>query len=161
MSQYLVKFLTRQMLLTGVSRVVIQRSNSTCIVANIMYNMATFWQWGTVVNKHLWLKHWLHYSAGWHVLIFQCISLNPSWTTLCSFQFLDLNQNDSYLTFSDLFDIQHLNRLSESSIYAINKGEFFSHTPRNVIFVKPGPMNSPTGVVREADYECDGYHNCY
>ena len=71
--------------------------------------------------------------------------------------------DNTFLAFSDLFDIRHFNRISESLGYALvgTREEFFSEAPRNVIFVKSGPKNEPTKVVWTAESNADGEQNCY
>ena len=151
------------MFLIGERRVVIQGSNSPCLVENVMYNMATFWQWGiysgqqaSSIKALTSLQCWVA-SFNLSMYILEPIMNNTMFFSIPP------NRYDSYLSFSDLFDIQHFNRLSESSGYASmrTREEFFSHAPRNAIFVKPGPMNLPTRVIWEADYKRDGHHNCY
>ena len=64
-----------------------------------------------------------------------------------------------FLTFSDLFDIEHFNRMSESTGYplVVSREQFYSDAPRNVIFIHPGPKDETSKVV----WKADGKQNCY
>ena len=76
------------------------------------------------------------------------------------------SSQNSFLTFSDLFDIQHFNRISESLGYTLvaTREQFFSTAPRNAIFVhvKSAPKNIST---RESTakvfWRADEEQTCY
>ena len=73
------------------------------------------------------------------------------------------HQENSFLTFSDLFDIEHFNRMSESTGFplVVSREQFFSDAPRNVIFIHPGPKDETSKVIWKADSKPDGKQNCY
>ena len=73
------------------------------------------------------------------------------------------HQEDTFLTFGDVFDIEHFNRMSESMGYALmaSREEFFSNAPRNVIFVYPGSKDEISKVVWKADSKHGGKQKCY
>ena len=72
------------------------------------------------------------------------------------------HQNAS-VAFSDLFDIQHFNRISESVGYPIlaTRQEFFSDGPKEAILMMKAPRSSPASIVWAADSELDGKRSCY
>ena len=80
------------------------------------------------------------------------------------------HRNSTFLRFSDLFDLQHFNRISASLGYAVlgTREDFFTAAPRDVIFVEMKRVQRNTAmdqkipeVVWTADSEQNGNHNCY
>ena len=71
--------------------------------------------------------------------------------------------NDTSLTFSDLFDIQHFNRMSESFGYPLmaTREQFFSDAPKEAILMMKAPNGAPPSVIWAADSEIDGKGSCY
>lgn len=78
---------------------------------------------------------------------------------------------DTFLTFSDLFDIQYFNRISKSVGYALvgTREEFYSDAPRDAVYVHvmSAPKNTSlrneatTKLIWRADSLAHGDQNCY
>ena len=78
---------------------------------------------------------------------------------------------DTFLTFSDLFDIEYFNRISKSLGYALvgTRKEFYSDAPREAIYVhvKSAPKNTSlrnentTNLFWRAGSKANGQQNCY
>ena len=74
------------------------------------------------------------------------------------------SHEETALTFSDIFDIQHFNRISETLGYTpmATREEFFSDVPtRDAIFMSTARMRTSSKVIWNADSRPDGKRNCF